>query len=89
MAEFGRRVKVNLAVSLNATTDAVRDVLMPVHRRYPLKELMAACRSYPLQPRQYITFEYILIRDVNDSLADAKRLVSLLHAVKAMVNLIP
>jgi 23S rRNA (adenine2503-C2)-methyltransferase len=89
MAEFGRRIKVNLAVSLNATTDAVRDVLMPINRRYPLKALMAACRIYPLQPRQYITFEYILIRDVNDSLADAKRLVSLLHEVKAKVNLIP
>jgi 23S rRNA (adenine2503-C2)-methyltransferase len=89
MAELGKRVKINLAVSLNATTDAVRDLLMPVNRRYPLKVLMAACRTYPLQPRQYITFEYILIRDVNDSLADAKRLVTLLHEVKAKVNLIP
>jgi 23S rRNA (adenine2503-C2)-methyltransferase len=89
MSEFGRSVKANLAVSLNATIDAVRDVLMPVKRRYKLKELMEACRAYPLQPLQYITFEYILIRDVNDSLADAKRLVSLLHEVKAKVNLIP
>lgn len=89
MLELGRRIKVNLAVSLNATTDAVRDVLMPVNRRYPLKELMAACRNYPLAPRQRITFEYILIRDVNDSLADAKRLVSLLHGIRAKVNLIP
>lgn len=89
MAELGRRIKVNLAVSLNATTDAVRDLLMPVNRRYPLKELMAACRLFPLPPRQYITFEYILIRDVNDSLADAKRLVSLLHGIKAKINLIP
>jgi len=89
MAELGRRVRVNLAVSLNATTDAVRDELMPINRRYPLRELMAACRAFPLQPRQRITFEYILIRDVNDSLEDAKRLVKLLHGVKAKVNLIP
>lgn len=89
MLELGRRVRVNLAVSLNATTDAVRDELMPINRRYPLQELMAACRQYPLSPRQRITFEYILIRDVNDSLTDAKRLVKLLHGIPAKVNLIP
>jgi 23S rRNA (adenine2503-C2)-methyltransferase len=87
--ELGRRIRVNLAVSLNATTDAVRDELMPLNRRYPLKELMAACRAFPLQPRQRITFEYILIRDLNDSPEDARRLVRLLHGVKAKVNLIP
>jgi 23S rRNA (adenine2503-C2)-methyltransferase len=80
---------VNLAVSLNATTDAVRNELMPVNRRYPLKDLMAACREFPLATRQRITFEYILIRDVNDTPADAKRLVRLLHGIKAKVNLIP
>jgi len=89
MLELGRRIRVNLAVSLNATTDAVRNELMPVNRRYPLAELMRACRDYPLLPRQRITFEYILIRGVNDSLDDAKRLVKLLHGVKAKVNLIP
>ncbi len=89
MEELGRRVRVNLAVSLNATTDAVRDRLMPVNRRWPLERLMAACRDFPLQPRQRITFEYILIRGVNDSLEDARRLVKLLHGVKAKVNLIP
>jgi 23S rRNA (adenine2503-C2)-methyltransferase len=89
MRELGRRIRVNLAVSLNATTDEVRDRLMPVNRRYPLKELMGACREYPLAPRQRITFEYILIRGVNDTPADAKRLVTLLHGVKAKVNLIP
>ena len=89
MLELGSRVEANLAVSLNATTDEVRNMLMPVNRRYPLAELMRACRAYPLKPRQRITFEYILIRDVNDSLADAKRLVKLLHGVKAKVNLIP
>jgi 23S rRNA (adenine2503-C2)-methyltransferase len=89
MYELGRRIKVNLAVSLNATTDEVRNQLMPVNRRYPIKELMAACREFPLAPRQRITFEYILIRDVNDSQADARRLVKLLHGIKAKVNLIP
>jgi 23S rRNA (adenine2503-C2)-methyltransferase len=89
MEELGRRIGVNLAVSLNATTDAVRDILMPVNRRYPLSRLMAACRDFPLQPRQRITFEYILIRGVNDSLEDARRLVKLLHGIKAKVNLIP
>lgn len=89
MLELGRRIKVNLAVSLNATSDDVRNELMPVNRRYPLKELMNACRQYPLAPRQRITFEYILIKGVNDSQADARRLVRLLHGVKAKVNLIP
>lgn len=89
MLELGRRICVNLAVSLNATTDAVRNELMPVNRRYPLAELMRACREYPLLPRQRITFEYILIRGVNDSLEDAKRLVKLLHGVRSKVNLIP
>ena len=89
MYELARRIKVNLAVSLNATTDEMRDRLMPINRRYPLRELMEACRNYPLAPRQRITFEYILIRDVNDSQADARRLVKLLHGIKAKVNLIP
>lgn len=89
MLELGRRIRVNLAVSLNATTDEVRNELMPINRRYPLKELMAACRAFPLAPRQRITFEYILIRGVNDSLEDARRLVKLLHGIKAKVNLIP
>ncbi len=89
MLELGRRIRVNLAVSLNATTDAVRDELMPINRRYPLADLMAACRAFPLAPRQRITFEYILIRGVNDSIEDARRLVRLLHGVKAKVNLIP
>ncbi len=88
MQELGRRIRVGLAVSLNATTDTVRDELMPINRRYPLKELMAACRDYPLQSRERVTFEYILIAGVNDSLADAKRLVNLLHGIKAKVNLI-
>ncbi len=89
MRELGRRIRVNLAVSLNATSDAVRNQLMPVNRRFPLAELMAACREFPLAPRQRITFEYIMIGGVNDSIADARRLVKLLHGIRAKVNLIP
>lgn len=89
MRRLWEEIKVNLAVSLNATTDEVRNRLMPINQKYPLQELLAACRDYPLGPRQRITFEYILIRDVNDSLADAKRLVKLLHGIRGKVNLIP
>lgn len=89
IGELGQRVRVGLAVSLNATTDKVRDDLMPVNRRYPLEQLLQACRDYPLQPRERITFEYILLSGVNDSLEDARRLVKLLHGIRAKVNLIP
>lgn len=89
MAELGRRIEVNLAISLNATTDELRNRLMPINRRYPLAELMRACRDFPLKPSRRITFEYILIRDLNDTPADAKRLVKLLHGIRAKVNLIP
>jgi len=88
MLELGSRVRVGLAVSLNATTDEVRDRIMPINQTYPLAELMRACRAFPLQSRDRITFEYILIRGVNDSLRDAKRLVGLLHGIQAKVNLI-
>ncbi len=87
---FGREdLKVNLAVSLNATTDAVRSRIMPVNKAYPIARLLQACRDFPLAVRQRITFEYVLLRDVNDSLADAKRLVKLLHGLRCKVNLLP
>ena len=82
-------IKVNLAVSLNATTDEVRDRIMPVNKRYPIRELLAACRRYPLEPRRRITFEYVMLRGVNDSPEDALRLTRLLRGIKAKVNLIP
>ncbi|RME40216.1 MAG: 23S rRNA (adenine(2503)-C(2))-methyltransferase RlmN [Deltaproteobacteria bacterium] len=88
LRELGRRVRVGLAISLNATTNELRDQLMPVNRRYPIEELLQACRDYPLQPRERITFEYVLLGGVNDSLADAKRLVRLMHGVPAKINLI-
>ena len=82
-------MKVNLAVSLNATTDDVRNRIMPVNRRYPIKELLAACRRFPLGDRRRITFEYVMLRDVNDSETDALRLVKLLRGIQCKVNLIP
>jgi 23S rRNA (adenine2503-C2)-methyltransferase len=84
------RYKVNLAVSLNATTDAARDLVMgTINRKYPIDTLLAACRSYPLPPRRRITFEYVLLAGVNDSSHDAHRLVRLLHRIRCKVNLIP
>src|SRR5262249_9900331 len=80
--------RVQLAVSLTATTDAQRTRLMPVNRRYPLATLLAACRDVPLPRRQRITFEYVMLAGENDSDADARRLVALLHGLRAKVNLI-
>jgi 23S rRNA (adenine2503-C2)-methyltransferase len=80
---------VNLAVSLNAATDEVRNRIMPVNRKYPLKELMKACREFPLAPNRRITFEYVLLDKINDSEEDAGRLVKLLGGIKSKVNLIP
>jgi 23S rRNA (adenine2503-C2)-methyltransferase len=86
---LGRDTTVNLAVSLNAADDETRNFLMPVNRRYPLKDLMAACRAFPLPNRRMITFEYILIRGINDRKGDALRLVRLLGNLRAKINLIP
>jgi len=87
--ELGRVSKANLAVSLNATTDEVRSRLMPVNRKYPLTELMAALREYPLSGKKRITLEYVMIDGVNDTDADAGRLVELARSVRSKVNLIP
>jgi 23S rRNA (adenine2503-C2)-methyltransferase len=80
---------VNLAVSLSATTDEQRDRLMPINRRYPLAVLMAMCRALPIAQRRRITFEYVMLAGLNDTLADAARLVGLLHGIRSKVNLIP
>jgi 23S rRNA (adenine2503-C2)-methyltransferase len=81
--------RVNLAVSLNATENRTRDILMPINRRYPIEVLIEACRRYNLRPRNRITFEYILIKGINDTPDDAKRLARLLRPVKSKINLIP
>jgi 23S rRNA (adenine2503-C2)-methyltransferase len=78
-----------LAISLNATSDAVRSRIMPVNEKYPLKELMAAAREYSGKTGGRITFEYVLIRNVNDSMRDAERLLKLLKNIPCKVNLIP
>jgi len=85
----GRAPDVNLAISLNATTDEIRDRLMPINKKYPLKVLLDACRRYPLQLQRVITFEYVLIDRVNDSMEDAKRLVRKLKGIPCKLNLIP
>ena len=82
-------LNVNLAVSLSATTDEVRDQIMPINRRWPIGELLKACRAYPLPNRRRLTFEYVMLDRVNDSPQDAKRLVSLLRGIRCKVNLIP
>jgi len=83
-------VPVALAVSLHAPTDALRDELVPINRKYPLKELMAACRRYlDKAPRDFITFEYVLIDGVNDKVADAKALLALTREIPCKFNLIP
>ncbi len=87
---FGReKVRANLAISLNGATDEVRNRLMPVNRRWNIAALLEACREFPQDSRYRITFEYVLIRGVTDSLVDARRLVKLLHGMKCKVNLIP
>ena len=79
----------NLAISLHATTEDQRDMLVPINRKYGLKELLDACRRFPLKRRERITFEYVLLREVNDTPEDARRLVKLLHGIKGKVNLLP
>jgi 23S rRNA (adenine2503-C2)-methyltransferase len=87
---LGRDLAPALAVSLHATTDALRDTLVPLNKKYPIADLLAACRSYPgLSNARRITFEYVMLKDVNDSLGEAKDLVRLLRGIPAKINLIP
>ena len=82
-------VRPRLAISLTAARDELRDQLFPINRKYPLRELIAACRSFPLQERERLTFEYVMLAGVNDSDRDARELVRLLSTLRAKVNLIP
>jgi 23S rRNA (adenine2503-C2)-methyltransferase len=86
----GAELDVNLAVSLHAVTDKLRDQIVPINRKYPIKELLQACRDYPgASNARRITFEYVMLKGVNDSPADARKLVQLLRGIPAKINLIP
>ena len=86
----GKELGVMLAVSLHAVNDELRDVLVPLNRKYPIAELLAACRAYPgLSNARRITFEYVMLKGVNDSDADARALVRLIKGIPAKINLIP
>jgi 23S rRNA (adenine2503-C2)-methyltransferase len=86
----GAEIATMLAISLHATTDEVRNMLVPLNRKYPITELLAACRAYPgLSNARRITFEYVMLKGINDSVQDARRLVKLLKGIPAKVNLIP
>lgn len=90
IARTGAEIGVMLAISLHAVRDDLRDMLVPINKKYPLKELMDACRAYPgLSNARRITFEYVMLKDVNDSLDDARELVRLLKGIPAKINLIP
>lgn len=86
---LGEEVTVNLAVSLNAADDKTRSFLMPINQTYPLKSLISACKKFPLPNRRMITFEYILIKDINDRPQDALGLKHLMSGLRAKINLIP
>ncbi|QMV00424.1 23S rRNA (adenine(2503)-C(2))-methyltransferase RlmN [Devosia sp. D6-9] len=86
----GSEIGVMLAISLHAVRDDLRDILVPINKKWPLKELLQACRDYPgLSNARRITFEYVMLRDINDSDADARELVRLLAGIPAKINLIP
>ncbi len=86
----GEEIGVMLAISLHAVHDTLRDMLVPINKKYPLALLMNACRNYPgLSNAKRITFEYVMLKDINDSLEDAKQLIQLLKGIPAKINLIP
>jgi 23S rRNA (adenine2503-C2)-methyltransferase len=90
IARAGAEIGVMLAVSLHAVTDALRDELVPLNRKYPLRDLLDACRLYPgVSNARRITFEYVMLKGVNDALADARALVRLVKGIPAKINLIP
>ena len=87
--ELGKRVDVSLAISLNASNDEQRSAIMPVNKKWNIATLMKTLREYPLGPHRRITFEYVLLKDFNDTLEDAARVVKLIHGIPSKVNLIP
>jgi len=90
MEELGRETGAMLAISLHAVRDELRDRLVPLNKKYPIKELLTACRTYPgASNARRITFEYVMLKDINDSPAEARELVRLLKGIPAKINLIP
>jgi 23S rRNA (adenine2503-C2)-methyltransferase len=90
IGEIGKETGVMLAISLHAVRDELRDVLVPVNKKYPIAELLDACRAYPgLSNARRVTFEYVMLKGVNDTLEDARQLVKLLKGIPAKINLIP
>jgi len=90
IARAGQEIGCSLAISLHSARDEVRDVIVPINRKYPLKELLEACRTYPgVSNARRITFEYVMLKGVNDSLADARELVRAIRGIPAKINLIP
>lgn len=88
LERLGRETEVKVAISLTGTTDEVRDELMPVNRRWPIERLLAACRRLPIRRGRRITFEYVLLKDMTDSMEDADRLARLLEGIPSKINLI-
>lgn len=90
MERCGEEIGVNLAISLHATTDDTRDILVPINKKWPIQDLLDACRAYPgVNNARRITFEYVMLEGINDSLEDARRLVNLIRGIPAKINLIP
>lgn len=87
--ELGERTKVNLAVSLHSVDDSIRSNLMPINKKYPVAALLEACRNFPMPKRKRIMFEYILIKDLNDSVKDAENLAQQLKGIPCKINLLP
>jgi 23S rRNA (adenine2503-C2)-methyltransferase len=83
------KVRPKLAISLNASSNEQRDKIMPINRKYPIEDLLAACARYPLRPWEHLTFEYVLLGGFNDAPEDARRVAKLLASLRAKVNLIP
>jgi 23S rRNA (adenine2503-C2)-methyltransferase len=86
----GAEIGTSLAISLHAVRDDIRDVLVPINKKYPIAELLEACRTYPgVTNARRITFEYVMLKGVNDSLAEARELVQIIKGIPAKINLIP
>jgi len=86
---LGHDTNVHIAISLNASTNATRDQVMPINKKWKIEELLEACRIFPLHMRRRVTFEYVMLAGVNDSNEDAYRVLDLLKGIKCKVNLIP